>query len=149
MKNIVVTDKKKLVKSCRKCASVKKGVEIGKKLLVALEDLNGVGLAANQIGINSRVCVIKVTKPIILVNPVITGKFEKIYFQEGCLSFPGDYIITERYGNIAVTADNFSEVMFFDAKKNALECACVQHEIDHLNGITMHDRRAKGENNHG
>ena len=116
-------------------------------LEVLKESDNGVGLAANQIGINRRVCVINVVRPIVLVNPVITGQFDKILFQEGCLSFPGTYIITERYTNIAVKADNHPGVLLFDKDKNLLECVCVQHEIDHLNGITMYDRQAKGELN--
>ena len=103
----------------------------------------GVGLAANQVGINKRVCVISVIKPIILVNPKIVGKFGKINFKEGCLSFPGDYIITERYAEIAVKADNHPAMIYFSVEKNALECVCVQHEIDHLDGITMFSRQKK------
>ena len=61
-------------------------------------------------------------------------------FNEGCLSYPGDNVVTERYANIAVTADNHSEMLYF-SEDNLLESVCVQHEIDHLNGITMHDRK--------
>ena len=105
---------------------------------------NGVGLAANQIGINKRVCVVNVIRPIILINPKIAGQFGKFLFKEGCLSFPGDYIITERFADIAVKADNHPAMLYFSAKNNALECVCVQHEIDHLNGVTMYERQ-KGE----
>ena len=140
MKYEIVKNKQKLSKPCSPCKDVESGLEIGDRLLKALARTgDGVGLAANQIGIDSRVCVIKVDKPIVLINPMIIGKFKKILFQEGCLSFPGDYIITERYENVLVSADNHSQTLFFD-KKNLLECVCVQHEIDHLDGITMHDR---------
>ena len=123
---------------------IARGLEIGNKLLEALrKHESGVGLAANQIGIDARVCVIKVNKPIILVNPVVIGKFGKISFQEGCLSFPGDYILTERYANIAVNSDNHDTTLFFSVDQDILECVCVQHEIDHLNGIIMYDRQGE------
>ncbi len=118
--------------------------EIGRTLLNILKShKTGVGLAANQVGLERRVCVIDVVKPIILVNPKIVGKFGKINFKEGCLSFPGDYIITERYADIAVKADNHPSIIYFSAKDNVLECVCVQHEIDHLDGITMFERQKK------
>ena len=143
MKYDIIKDKTKLSKPCDPCKDVETGLKIGSTLLEYLtKSSNGVGLAANQIGINSRVCVIKVKDPIVLVNPSIVGKFKKILFQEGCLSFPGDYIITERYENIMVKADNHKATLFFD-KKNLLECVCVQHEIDHLDGITMFDRQIR------
>ncbi len=139
---MIVTDKKKLSKPCREIKPLSRGLEIADKLLSQLsQEPSGVGLAANQIGIDARVCVVKVTSQIVLVNPKIIGKFGKINFQEGCLSFPGDYVITERYANIAVNADNHDTTLFFSIDKNTLECVCVQHEIDHLDGITMHDRR--------
>ena len=145
MSYIYVTDKTALSKECRPCASKIDGLRVGNRLLEVLaRDDSGVGLAANQIGLDTAVCVIKVSKPIILINPRIVGKFGKSFFQEGCLSFPGDYIITERYENIMVKADNYQETLFFD-KKNILECVCVQHEIDHLDGITMFDRKVKGD----
>ena len=133
-----VTDKKKLTKACKK-VSLADGLQVGHKLLDTLKKTeNGVGLAANQVGINKRVCVINVTKPIILVNPRIVGKFGKIYFQEACLSFPGDYVYTERWANVMVEAENHKKNLIFG--ENVLECVCVQHEIDHLNGVTMFER---------
>jgi len=119
------------------------GISVGNRLLEILAetgDGDGVGLAANQIGIDSAVCVIKVKKPIVLINPIIAGKFGKSFFQEGCLSFKGDYVLTERWTDIVVTDDNHPNQLFFSFEKNALECVCVQHEIDHLNGVTMFDR---------
>ena len=92
-----------------------------------------------------KVCVIKVNDPIVLVNPEIISNFQRISYEEACLSVPGTYIITERYANIMVKADNHDEVLIFSAEKNLLECVCVQHEIDHLNSITMFDRKIKEE----
>ena len=146
MSYMYVTDKQKLSKTCAPCDSRVGGKRIGSKLLEILSgESDGVGLAANQVGIDSAVCVVKVLKPIILINPRIVGKFGKSFFQEGCLSFKGDYILTERWTDIVVADDNHSNQLFFSFEKNALECVCVQHEIDHLNGITMFDRAVDKE----
>lgn len=128
---------------CRPCKSVSEGERIGAILEATLKkSKSGVGLAANQIGIQQRVCFINVKKPILLVNPRIVSKFDKFSYKEGCLSFPGDYIMTERYKNIMVEADNHKNLLVFsaDTSEDMLECACVQHEIDHLDGIVMFDR---------
>ena len=70
-----VTDIKQLSRPCRPCISIPDGLGIGNRLLEILsEQKEGVGLAANQVGIDYAVCVIKVRKPIILVNPKIVGK---------------------------------------------------------------------------
>lgn len=141
-----VNDKKKLSKPCQPCRGIPEGVSIGNKLLEILcEQDNAVGLAANQVGIDKAVCVVKVKQPIVLINPKIVGKFGKSFFQEGCLSFKGDYVLTERWTDIVVTADNHKNQLFFSFKDNALECVCVQHEIDHLNGVTMFDRAVDKE----
>jgi peptide deformylase len=145
----IVRDKKQLKKPCKPCKHVHEGEQIAKELLSILDSsANGIGLAANQIGHNKRVCVIKVNKPIVFINPVITSRFGKTLFNEGCLSFPGDYIITERYTHISVKADNHPRTIFFSAEKDLLECVCIQHEIDHLDGITMYDRMAKQGEHH-
>lgn len=141
-----VTDKKILSKVCKPCGSKIEGIRIGNKLLEVLAEVgDGVGLAANQVGIDSAVCVVKVKEPIVLINPKIVGKFGKSFFQEGCLSFKGDYVLTERWTDIVVKDDNHSNQLFFSFEKNALECVCVQHEVDHLNGITMFDRSIEKE----
>ena len=141
-----VTDRKVLSKICKPCPSKADGIRIGNRLLEILAEVSdGVGIAANQIGIDSAVCVIKVKKPIVLINPKITGRFGKSFFQEGCLSFKGDYVLTERWTDIVVKDDNHSNQLFFSFEENALECVCVQHEIDHLNGITMFDRSIEKE----
>ena len=141
-----VTDIKQLSRPCKPCASVPVGLEIGNRLLEILSDQpDGAGLAANQVGIDYAVCVIRVRKPTILINPKIVGKFGKSFFQEGCLSFKGDYVLTERWTDIVVADDNHPNQLFFSFEKNALECVCVQHEIDHLNGITMFDRAVDKE----
>tara|TARA_R110000824_G_scaffold176557_1_gene355581 strand:+ start:3453 stop:3911 length:459 start_codon:yes stop_codon:yes gene_type:complete len=143
-------DKSMLYEKCEKCLHVSEGTVVGERLLEILkQSKDGVGLAANQVGIDTSVCVVYVTKPLVLVNPEIVGKFGKSFFQEGCLSFPGDYIMTERWTNIIVKASNHSSPLIFSFDASALECVCVQHEIDHLNGVTMFDHAADIEITNG
>ena len=145
---MIIKDKEKLKQICEPCESIQEGEEIAAKLLKELsESKNGVGLAANQIGINKRVCVINIKEePLILINPKILQQSEETYvFPEGCLSFPKKQIRTTRHVDIVVEADNHQGKLSFTANsgdiKDAFECACVQHEIDHLDGITMFDRK--------
>ena len=147
---MIIKDKNKLQEKCSP-VSVKEGEEIGVRLLHELrKSNNGIGLAANQIGINKRVCVINVKEPLVLINPKIVEKSkEQFIFPEGCLSFPDDKIKTTRHQDIVVEADNHDGKLSFSANSkdinDAFECVCVQHEIDHLDGITMFDREFKSE----
>jgi len=154
---MIIKELKELNLPCKPCSSVEEGEKIGTKLLDYLnESKTGIGLAANQIGINARVCVIICKEPVVLVNPEIIEKSEELFvFGEGCLSFPDAYVKTKRHKWVKVKADNHeSELMFsvwnvnkgeegYDKDKYldyAYETACVQHEIDHLDGVTMFDR---------
>ena len=147
---MIIKDKNKLQEKCSP-VSVKEGEEIGVRLLHELrESENGIGLAANQIGINKRVCVINVKEPLVLINPKIVEKSkEQFIFPEGCLSFPDSKIKTQRHQDIVVEADNHNGKLSFSANSkdinDAFECVCVQHEIDHLDGITMFDREFRQE----
>ena len=147
---MIIKDKTKLEEKCSP-VSVKEGEEIGVRLLHELrQSKNGIGLAANQIGIQKRVCVINVKEPLVLINPKIVEKSkEQFIFPEGCLSFPDSKIKTTRYQDIVVEADNHKGRLSFSANSkdinDAFECVCVQHEIDHLDGITMFDREFRQE----
>ena len=69
-----------------------------KKLISNQSFEKGIGLAANQIGINKRVCVINVKEPLVLINPrIVEHSEEQFMFAEGCLSFPGKHVRTGRY----------------------------------------------------
>ena len=147
---MIIKDKTKLQEKCSP-VSIKEGEEIGVRLLHELREAkNGIGLAANQIGINKRVCVVNVKEPLVLINPKIVEKSkEQFVFAEGCLSFPDSKVKTTRYQDIVVEADNHEGRLSFSANSkdinDAFECVCVQHEIDHLDGITMFDREFKNE----
>lgn len=112
----------------------------------------GIGLAANQIGIDERICVIKVKEPIFLVNPrVIETSDKMVMYYEGCLSFPstiGKPKKTKRFQTITVVADNHNGKLFFGpdiyeyvdwGDRGLLECIAVQHELSHLEGRTIYD----------
>jgi peptide deformylase len=143
---MIITEISKLQTLCEEVSSIEEGEEIGAQLLKELtESENGIGLAANQVGINKRVCVINVKEPLVLINPKIVETSEETFvFPEGCLSFPNKHIRTTRFVEVTVEADNHEGQLSFSANSedvnDAFECACVQHEIDHLDGITMFDR---------
>ena len=143
---MIITEIKQLQTICESVSSVEEGEEIGAQLLKELtKSENGIGLAANQIGINKRVCVINVKEPLVLINPrIVERSKEEFIFPEGCLSFPNQHIKTMRNVSVTVESDNHEGKMVFTADSDkiddAFECACVQHEIDHLDGITMFDR---------
>ena len=151
---MIVKDINQLKEKCLPTSALSygEGEDIAKRLLEELSNSkNGIGLAANQIGINKRVCVINVKEePLILINPeIIERSKETFVFPEGCLSFPNKHVRTIRNTSIKVKADNHNEELTFSADskdyKDAFECACIQHEIDHLDGITMFDREFKQE----
>ncbi len=144
---MIITEETKLRLMCEEVKTIEEGEEIGAQLLKELtKSENGIGLAANQIGINKRVCVINVKEPLVLINPTIVERSEETFvFPEGCLSFPNKHIKTTRNVSVTVESDNHEGKMVFTADSDkvddAFETACVQHEIDHLDGITMFDRQ--------
>ena len=121
-------------------------------------------MAANQVGIDAQVAVVNVREPLVLINPKIIDKSDEISYYEGCLSFPKHGIRTKRFKNIIVKSADVDCQYYFsgaesaknakgtwetakkhDTEQRLLEAICVQHEIDHLNGITIHDREKKLE----
>ena len=147
---MIITDKNKLKQKCIEVTDFKEAEKIAAELLSELSNSKkGIGLAANQIGYDKRICVVNVKEPLVLINPKIIDKSKETFvFPEGCLSFPNKKIKTQRYVSVSVECDNIDSTLFFtadsDKLEDALECACVQHEIDHLDGITMFDRQVKG-----
>lgn len=158
----IVKNKDFLHKPTSPVASIEEGQEIANKLIEALDDTQvGVGLSANQIGIPKSVSVIRAKKdspPIVLMNPVITETSkEKILYVEGCLSLPGKVLSTVRSVNVTVTTLNHANPLPFGPDnvkvtnenaandKGLLECVCVQHEIDHLNGKLITDKGVRFE----
>ena len=111
----IIKDDDQLKIKCKPCDSVDEGNAIAKDLLETLNASgNGIGLAANQIGINKRVCVINVKEPIVLINPKIVEKSEEMFaFIEGCLSFDNTTVKTARHKHVTIEADNHTGKLHF------------------------------------
>lgn len=142
--------------------------ELQKILLEAVTKFGGVGISANQLGINKRACLIintadkKEGSPdeyIFLVNPVLTKKSDEYFvFWETCLSLHKTIkkpIRTYRHTEVVINTDNLGELTFkinanedannpteYGVSLDTLRTAVVQHEIDHLDGITIKDRNS-------
>ncbi len=133
-----------LIQKTLRRVTVEEGYEIATKLFQILNKRgDGIGLAANQVGIDAAVAVVNVKEPIVLINPKIVRKEEEVRYYEGCLSFPKKGCHTKRYKTIEVKVDNIESNMTFgvgDTEVDLLESVCVQHEIDHLNGMRILDR---------
>ena len=125
-------------------------LEFDSKLHQILDDMaetmyeaEGVGLAAPQVGILRRYCVIDVGEGIIeLINPVIVSTEGEQCDQEGCLSFPGEYGMVSRPEKVTVRAQNRNGENFTITGEGLLARALC-HEIDHLDGIVYKDRLVK------
>jgi len=132
-----LTDKKLKIKS----KEVNHGDDVSSivdDMFILMDKSKGIGLAANQVGLDIRVIVVDVkgfrTE---IINPVITRKSRKIKLSnEGCLSFPNRTAKIKRDDAVTVTGfdRNWNPI-----KKNCrgLLSYCIQHEIDHLDGITI------------
>ena len=156
-----------LINKKAKEVSVEEGLVIAEELFQILNKRgDGIGLAANQVGIDAQVAVVNVTEPLVLINPKYIHKEFEIMYGEGCLSYPGQAIKTKRYRDVIVQTAQSESGWYFsgaeipadesrgsweverkkkDSELRLLEAVCVQHEIDHLNGITIHDREIKLE----
>ncbi|MEM5817293.1 MAG: peptide deformylase [Desulfitobacterium hafniense] len=112
-------------------------------MLDTLYDANGVGLAAPQVGVSKRVVVIDVGEgPIELINPVIIAKEGEDLDDEGCLSIPGITGQVARAAKVKVEALNRQgELQVIEGE--GLLARCLQHEIDHLEGILFVDKAKK------
>ena len=108
-------------------------------------EAEGIGLAAPQIGVLQRVVTIDLGdegEPLTLVNPEIIKTEGTIDSEEGCLSIPGFRDNIMRRGKVIVKACNIKgEPIQFEAQE--LLSRCVQHEIDHLDGILFIDRLSR------
>lgn len=104
----------------------------------------GMGLAATQVDVATRVLVIDTeqvggTLKRAFINPVIKEKTEKtLITEEGCLSFPGVFAKVTRYEGVVIEAMTLTGETE-DVILNGIDAVCLQHELDHLNGIVFFD----------
>ena len=106
----------------------------------------GIGLAATQVNFHQRIIVIDISdqynEPICLINPEIIEESGEIQCEEGCLSVPDYYEIVVRANDIKVKALNQNGESF-ELEASEMLSVCIQHEIDHLNGILFVDHLSK------
>ena len=111
---MIIKNIKRLSKPCD-IVSIPEGEEIGVRLLHEIRQSKiGIGLAANQIGINKRVCIVNVKEPLVLINPEIIESTGEFIFRESCLSYPKKVVPVKRYTMIAVEAEGLDEPLVFD-----------------------------------
>ncbi|APO66125.1 peptide deformylase [Rhizobium mongolense] len=114
-------------------------------MLETMYDAPGIGLAAIQVGVPRRILVIDVSRegeekqPQVFINPkIVKSSDERSVYEEGCLSIPDYYAEVERPATVSV------EYLDRDGKAQTVEAdgllaTCLQHEIDHLNGVLFID----------
>jgi peptide deformylase len=118
-------------------------------LMETMYDAPGIGLAAIQVAVAKRVLVLDVARedekpqPLCIANPEIVWASEELnVYQEGCLSIPDDYEDVERPKKVRVRyLDRDGKLQELDA--DGLLATCVQHEIDHLNGVLFIDHLSR------
>ena len=137
----------------KKCEPLEKVDTETKKLmddmLETMYAAPGIGLAAIQVGILKRLVVIDISKgeeekkPMFLINPQIIHRSKKTsIYEEGCLSLPGQFAEIERPAECILKYIDYNGKEK-ELKADGLLATCVQHEVDHLNGILFIDYLSK------
>ncbi|MDD2804110.1 MAG: peptide deformylase [Elusimicrobiales bacterium] len=107
-----------------------------------MDAVGGAGLAANQIGLDLRLAVIKIQREneeplsLVIINPEMVEKSGAMYEDEGCLSFPGLFAKIRRAAKVKVRALN-EKGLPIEINAEGLFAKALQHEMDHLDGITF------------
>ena len=148
-KKILIEPDPILRKKCEPLENVDDDVrKLMNDMLETMYKAPGIGLAAIQVGILKRIVVIDISKeekknPLFLVNPEIIYKSKNTsVYEEGCLSLPGQFAEIERPAECNI------KYIDYNGKEKKLEtkgllATCIQHEIDHLNGILFIDYLSK------
>ena len=117
-----------------------------KDMFETMYDAPGIGLAATQVNFHQRLIVIDISdecnQPLCLINPEIIEKNGEIEWEEGCLSVPNYYENVKRANEIKVSALN-ELGQSVEIEANEMLAVCIQHEMDHLNGILFVDHLSK------
>jgi len=117
-----------------------------KDMFETMYEAPGIGLAATQVNFHKRIIVIDISdqcnQPICLINPEIIEKSGEIEWEEGCLSVPDYYENVIRANDVKVQALNqYGET--FELEASEMLSVCIQHEIDHLDGILFVDHLSR------
>lgn len=120
------------------------------EMVVVMRRANGIGLAAPQVGISERICVIEIDGLVSkYLNPEITSRSQdKIFFEEGCLSLPGEFFPIERHEEITLKYWN-EKGLPKRIRARGLLAIVLQHEIDHLDGILICKRYQRQKSKEG
>lgn len=152
---VVLWPDPRLSKPCEAIEEIDDEVkELAASMLDTMYATGGCGLAGPQVGAMRRIVVVDVDyegpgtdkNPYVLINPeIITADGDEREFCEGCLSFPGINVTISRPSHVVVHAQNLDgDLMEYEAEDN-LMAVCLQHEIDHINGVTMGDHLEPAE----
>ncbi|HJA28965.1 MAG TPA: peptide deformylase [Candidatus Olsenella pullicola] len=152
LKEIVLSPDPRLARECEPIETIDDEVRaLAKRMLKIMYAADGCGLAGPQIGEMRQIVVIDVDwsgkgskkNPYVLINPrVVTADGPEKEGSEGCLSFPGVSVRVRRPSHVVVQARNLDgDLMQYEAADN-LMAVCLQHEIDHVHGVTMFDHLA-------
>ena len=150
LRKILIEPDPILRKKCEPLEKVDKEIKkLMDDMLETMYAAPGIGLAAIQVGILKRLIVIDISKaeekksPIFLINPEILFRSKKTsIYEEGCLSLPGQFAEIERPSECTL------KYIDYDGKEKELKAkgllaTCIQHEVDHLNGILFIDYLSK------
>ena len=152
LKEIVRSPDPRLSQECAPIEVIDDEVSaLAKHMLKVMYAAGGCGLAGPQVGEMRQIVVIDVDyagkgskkNPYVLINPkVVTADGPEKEGSEGCLSFPGVSVSVSRPSHVVVQARNLDgDLMQYEAEGN-LMAVCLQHEIDHIHGVTMFDHLA-------
>jgi|TARA_B110001450_G_scaffold211647_1_gene203315 peptide deformylase len=149
-KKIIIEPDPILRRKCERLENIDDNIKkLMNDMLETMYDAPGIGLAAIQVGVLKRIVVIDISKepekknPLFLINPEITYKSKNTStYEEGCLSLPGQFAEIER------PAECHIKYIDYEGKANNLEATgllatCIQHEVDHLNGVLFIDYLSK------
>ena len=119
----------------------KDALSIAFTLVETMDKYGGLGLSANQVGLKDRVCVINMGKEAwTLFNPrIVKASLAPSQYQEGCLSYPGLYLKVHRSESITVQFQALNGQVV-EQEFSGLTAVCIQHEIDHLDGVVYTDK---------
>jgi len=119
-------------------------------MFITMYNSNGIGLAANQVGVSKQIFVMDISnsgqKRKVFINPEIIDSQDVDRYREGCLSFPKVFAYVKRPTKIRVRALN-EEGNTFELDLQGIDAVCFGHELDHLNGITFYDHLSNVQKN--
>jgi peptide deformylase len=133
-----------LAKKAEPVAEINENIrKLVEKMYELMRENRGVGFAAPQAGVSLRLFIISLDgsreSVQVFINPTVTPEGPLVTIEEGCLSVPGIYTKIRRYKNAKVTATGLDGKEFFDEGED-LYARALQHEYDHIEGITIINR---------